>query len=66
MRHIDKQGTHRKKWLYRRPPLGERGDVPGWVLITLMTAALVVLIWGVASDRLVEIFNRAMDSVAGI
>ena len=44
----------------------ERGDVPGWVLITLMTAALVVLIWGVASDRLVEIFNRAMDSVAGI
>jgi hypothetical protein len=39
----------------------ERGDVPGWVLITLMTAALVVLIWGVASDRLVEIFNRAMD-----
>ena len=44
----------------------ERGDVPGWVLITLMTAALVVLIWGVASDRLVEIFTRAMDSIAGI
>lgn len=44
----------------------ERGDVPGWVLITLMTAALVVLIWGVASDRLVEIFYRAMDSIAGI
>ena len=44
----------------------DRGDVPGWVLITLMTAALVVLIWGVASDRLVEIFNRAMDSIAGI
>lgn len=44
----------------------EWGDVPGWVLITLMTAALVVLIWGVASDRLVEIFNRAMDSIAGI
>ena len=44
----------------------ERGDVPGWVRITLMTAALVVLIWGVASDRLVEIFNRAMDSIAGI
>ena len=44
----------------------ERGDVPGWVLITLMTAALVVLIWGVASDRLVEIFNRAMDSIAGV
>ena len=33
---------------FRKAPLGERGDVPGWVLITLMTAALVVLIWGVA------------------
>ena len=54
-----------KKWLRKPQPLGERGDVPGWVLITLMTAALVVVIWG-ASDRLVEIFNRAMDSVAGI
>ncbi|WP_076463389.1 hypothetical protein [Actinomyces mediterranea] len=44
----------------------ERGDVPGWVLITLMTAALVVLIWGVASQRLVEVFNRAIDSLSGI
>lgn len=52
--------------LWRSEDDGERGDVPGWVLITLMTAALVVLIWGVASDRLVEIFNRAMDSIAGI
>ncbi len=51
---------------FRKTPLGERGDVPGWVLITLMTAALVVLIWGVASERLVEIFNRAMESIAGI
>ena len=51
---------------FRKTPLGERGDVPGWVLITLMTAALVVLIWGVASERLVEIFNSAMDSIAGI
>ena len=51
---------------FRKIPLGERGDVPGWVLITLMTAALVALIWVVASERLVEIFNRAMDSIAGI
>ena len=48
-----------------RARLSERGDVPGWVLITLMTAALG-LIWGVASERLVEIFNRAMDSISGI
>ena len=26
----------------------DRGDVPGWVLITLMTAGLVVVIWALA------------------
>ena len=30
----------------------ERGDVPGWVLVTLMTAGLVVLLWGVAGPAL--------------
>ena len=44
----------------------ERGDVPGWVLITLMTAALVVAIWAVASDRLIAILNSALDKIAGI
>jgi hypothetical protein len=33
--------------LHARPGLaGERGDVPGWVLITAMTVALVMLVWG--------------------
>lgn len=41
----------------------ERGDVPGWVLITLMTAMLVVALLAVAQDRLIELFNRAMDSL---
>ncbi|MDN5963109.1 MAG: hypothetical protein L0H81_00990 [Actinomyces sp.] len=44
----------------------ERGDVPGWVLITLMTAALVAAIWAVAGTRLVQIFNEAMDRVSVI
>ena len=48
-----------KKWLRRRPPLGERGDVPGRVVITLMTAALVVLISGAAAGLLGEICNPA-------
>ena len=26
----------------------ERGDVPGWVLVTVMTAGLVVAVWSVA------------------
>ena len=43
----------------------ERGDVPGWVLITLMTAGLVSVLWGVANDQLTALFNRAMNSVTG-
>lgn len=43
----------------------ERGDVPGWVLITLMTAGLVALIWGIAGPRLADVFTSAIDSVTG-
>ena len=41
----------------------ERGDIPGWVLITIMTAGLVTLIWGVANDQLKSILNNALNSV---
>ena len=43
----------------------ERGDVPGWVLITLMTAGLVTVLWGVAGPRLGDILSGALDSVKG-
>lgn len=43
----------------------ERGDVPGWVLIVLMTSALVLAIWGVASGKLVAIVQSALDTVCG-
>ena len=41
---------------------GERGDVPGWVLITLMTAGLVAVLWAVAEDQLQALFTDALDS----
>lgn len=41
----------------------ERGDVPGWVLVTLMTAGLVMAIWAVANPALVSLFERAMNAV---
>jgi hypothetical protein len=44
----------------------ERGDVPGWVLITLMTAGLVALIWGLAGTALSGIFEQAIQRVTGI
>jgi Tfp pilus assembly protein PilX len=48
-----------------RPAAKERGDVPGWVLITVMTAGLVVAIWAVAADQLKAMLERALDSVTG-
>jgi hypothetical protein len=43
----------------------DRGDVPGWVLVTLMTAGLVLTLWAVAGPRLTQVFNQAMDQVVG-
>jgi hypothetical protein len=43
----------------------ERGDVPGWVLITLMTAGLVILIWGIAGPALGNVFETALSRVTG-
>lgn len=51
-------------WLASRAG-GERADVPGWVLIVLMTSALVVAIWGVARGRLVAIVETALSTVCG-
>jgi len=43
----------------------ERGDVPGWVLITLMTAGLVIVIWGLAGPALSNVFEQAIERVTG-
>lgn len=41
----------------------ERGDVPGWVMVTLMTAGLVIGIWALAGDQLEQVFTEAMNRV---
>ena len=41
----------------------ERGDVPGWVLVTVMSAGLVMVIWGVAQDQLGSMLRHALNSV---
>ncbi|MCL2594352.1 MAG: hypothetical protein FWD83_02345 [Promicromonosporaceae bacterium] len=43
----------------------ERGDVPGWVLITLMTAGLVIALWAIAGPILEDAFRQAIESVTG-
>lgn len=43
----------------------ERGDVPGWVMVTVMTAMLVVIIGQLASDELSSLLTAALRSVTG-
>jgi hypothetical protein len=43
----------------------DRGDVPGWVLVTVMTAGLVTALWLVADDQLRSIFTSALGRVTG-
>lgn len=42
---------------------GDRGDVPGWVLVTVMSAGLVTALWLVADDQLTAVLGRAISSV---
>ena len=57
----------RKRWLGVLGNLlgEERGDVPGWVLVTVMSAGLVTMLWFLADGLLADVFTRAVDSVTG-
>lgn len=43
----------------------ERGDVPGWVMVTVMSAILVVAILGVFEPQIKSAITSAIDSVTG-
>jgi hypothetical protein len=43
----------------------ERGDVPGWVMITVMTAALVLAILIPFREAIVTAVQNALTSVTG-
>lgn len=44
----------------------ERGDVPGWVMLAIMSALLVAGLLAIAGPRLIELFNQAIDNVSGL
>jgi len=48
-------------WLRRRIEYGDRGDVPGWVLVTLMTAGIVMALWIVAEPKLSSLLSAALN-----
>ncbi|MFL6164221.1 MAG: hypothetical protein ACJ74U_18620 [Jatrophihabitantaceae bacterium] len=60
--------TGRRRVLRRVASAGvdtERGDVPGWVMITVMSAGLVVVIFGVFKSKITDAISNAIDSVTG-
>ena len=67
MQHLDNHLTAAlvRLWaeLAAPRPRDERGDVPGWVLVTVMTAGLVMAIWGVAQGQLSSMLSSALGSV---
>ena len=44
---------------------GERGDVPGWVMITVMSAGLVAGLTALAGPQLKAMLQAALASVGG-
>ena len=49
-----------------KPLASEQGDVPGWVLVVLMTTGLVTAIWTIAAPRLTSILKNSLDAMNGI
>jgi hypothetical protein len=55
--------TARLATLVHRLRGNDRGDVPGWVLVAVMTAGLVTALWVVADGQLTAVLQRAITSV---
>ena len=41
----------------------DRGDVPGWVLVVVMTAGLCAALYGVAREQLNSMLTNALNQV---
>jgi hypothetical protein len=58
--------TDFKKSRFYKALRDERGDVPGWVLVVLMTTGLVTALWTIAAPRLTAILKNSLDAMNGI
>ena len=52
--------------LERANARSDAGDVPGWVLVVLMTTGLVTALWTIAAPRLSAILRNSLDAMNGI
>ena len=59
MHHRPSIDLIRRRWRQR----DDRGDVPGWVLVTIMTISLGVALFGLARPQMLAILQSALSSV---
>jgi hypothetical protein len=50
---------------HRQGGQGDRGDVPGWVMVTVMSAVLVVAILGIFEPQIKDALSGIIDQVSG-
>lgn len=54
-------------WLVHPPAVsgdrGDRGDVPGWVMVVVMTAGLVGALTAIVGPELKQMLRHALNSV---
>jgi len=55
-----------RDFLNKQINVKSRADVPGWVLVVLMTTALVTGIWSIAAPKLTTILRNSLDAMGGI
>lgn len=48
-----------------RWPAVDDGDVPGWVMITVMTAGIVAALWVFVGPRFIALLSRAFSHLTG-
>lgn len=46
-------------------PRDDRGDVPGWVMIAVMTAGLCTALYVIAKTQLTDLLGGALHDVTG-
>lgn len=62
-RHAQQALLTLKAWLHDARK-EDRGDVPGWVMITLMSAMLVAGLMLIAGPALTDLFQSAINQVS--
>lgn len=58
---IRRPGLIRRRWAAALTD--QRGDVPGWVMVTVMTLSIGMALWGIAQPQLVGLLQSALATV---